>query len=176
MNEFVNTAVAAGATIPEALRPSLDAMFKAGKLLHEDGRAFTEAEYQALSFGKTQEEMFDTLIDKIESLVNALLGIPDVDYDVTQHNRTEGQQDEHPSHPGGEPPEPMATGDVVTSPTLAMVGEAGPEAVMPLEQLAGLRAGEVDTAAIVQAIESLKAFLPSEMMRAMRAASALRPN
>jgi TP901 family phage tail tape measure protein len=177
MNDFVNTAIAAGATIPEALRPSLDAMFKAGKLLHEDGRAFTEAEYQALSFGKTQEEMFDSLIEKITSLVNALLGIPDVDYDVTQHNRTEGQQDEHPPHPGG-PPEEMAVGDVVTSPTLAVVGEAGPEVVMPLDQLAAIRAGAggSDSAAIVAAIESLKLFLPNEMMRAMRAASALRPN
>ncbi len=143
MNEFVNQAIAAGATIPEALRPSLDAMFKAGKLLHEDGTAFTEAEYKALSFGQTQEEMFTSLIEKIDKMINALLGIPDVDFNVTQHNRTEGESDQHPSHPGGEGPPGMAAGGIVTSPTIAMIGESGPEAVIPLGAL-GNGAGSVD--------------------------------
>ena len=76
MNSFVNTAVKAGATIPEAMKPAIDAMYKQGKLLDENGQAYTEQEYEALKYGQTQSEMFDTLIDKINKLVNALLHIP----------------------------------------------------------------------------------------------------
>ena len=35
----------------------------------------------------------------------------------------------------------MAAGGVVTSPTLAMIGEAGPEAVIPLDRLGQLGGG-----------------------------------
>ncbi len=76
MNEYVNQAVKAGATIPEAMKPAIDALYQNGKLLHENGQAYTQAEYEALKYGKSQQEMFDSLIAKITDLVNALLGIP----------------------------------------------------------------------------------------------------
>ena len=84
MNEYINTAVRAGATIPEAMKPAIDALYSQGKLVHENGEAFTQAEYEALKYGKSQEEMFTSLIDKITQLVNAMLGIPtDVNTTVT---------------------------------------------------------------------------------------------
>jgi hypothetical protein len=180
MNDFVNTAVAAGATIPEAMRPSLDAMYKAGQLLHEDGTAYTEAEYKALKFGQTQEEMFNTLIEKIDKMVSALLGIPDVDYNVTQHNRTVGEggagDGGDGEYPRGRPPG-MARGDIVTSPTLAMIGEGGEsEIVMSTASLAAMRrGGGRNEDAIVRELRELRSFLPDAMMRAMRTANALRP-
>lgn len=88
MMEYVNTAVTAGATIPQAMKPAIDAMYEQGKLIHENGQAYTQAEYEALKYGTTQAEMFDKLIEKITTLVNALLGIPqEVNTTVTTTHR-----------------------------------------------------------------------------------------
>jgi SLT domain-containing protein len=35
----------------------------------------------------------------------------------------------------------MATGGIVTSPTFALIGEAGPEAVIPLSKMGGMGGG-----------------------------------
>lgn len=143
MLAFVDEAVAAGTTIPLAMKPMIDAMWQAGKLLHEDGTAFTEAEYKALSFGASTSQMFMTLLDKIDQLVNALLGIPDKDVNVNVHTRypngkpPSGDSDVPPADqedpPNGYPPA-MASGGIVTRPTLAYIGEAGPEAIVPLSE------------------------------------------
>jgi len=133
-NEYLAIAIKSGAEIPEAMRPILEALFKEGKLLHENGDAYTQAEYDALKFGKTQAEMFDNLIKKITELVNALLGIPtDINTNVNI-NRTETGGD---SGGGGKRNDdgdvPMADGGIVTRPTRILAGEAGAEAVIPLK-------------------------------------------
>ena len=133
--DFVNQSLAAGTAIPLAMKPMIDKFWEAGALLHEDGTAFTEAEYKALNFGATTTEMFATLIEKIDKLVNALLGIPDVTTTVTVHTKhtSDGGGD---GGDGGDPKYPeMAAGGIVTRPTLAYIGESGPEAVIPLDQL-----------------------------------------
>jgi hypothetical protein len=85
INEYVNTAIKAGATIPEAMRPIIDELYKQGKLVHENGEAFTEEEYKGLHFAETLTEGIGKLIKEIERLVNALLGIPDKDVNVNVH-------------------------------------------------------------------------------------------
>ena len=57
---------------------------------------------------------------------------------------------------------PMATGGIVTQPTLGLIGEAGPEAIIPLDRLGSTGAGhstinitvqDADPTAVVNAIE-----------------------
>lgn len=91
-NDYVNTAVAGGMEINKSMKPVIDEMYKQGKLLHENGEAYTQAEYEALRYGSTQSEMFDALVKKIQELVNALLGIPNVTSTVTTDYRTTGTQ------------------------------------------------------------------------------------
>ena len=45
------------------------------------------------------------------------------------------------ANPAGLDYKAMATGGVVTSPTFALIGEAGPEAVIPLDKMGGMGGG-----------------------------------
>jgi len=95
VNEFIAAAKGAGQTVPEAMRPMLETMLKNGQLLDENGQAYGSLEAAGITFGKTQGEMWDTLITKVDQLVSALLGIPSsvpVDVPVNVH------------YPNGKPP------------------------------------------------------------------------
>jgi hypothetical protein len=107
IDDYVNTAVKAGVDIPQAMKPIIDDLYTHGKLLHEDGTAYTEAEYQGLHYGKTQSEMFDGLMKKITDLVNALLGIGAHDYTIhvpVVPDDPGGLLSGNPNHPGPTPP------------------------------------------------------------------------
>jgi hypothetical protein len=147
--EYVNAAVASGASIPEAMRPAMQAMLDAGTLIHENGDAFTQAELDGLSFTQTMTEQFKTLIDSIADLVAALTGIPNVDRTVTvntQHTDSGGPPSDH----GGQqrpaefarggivlPFRRAAAGVVTGGPTRVLMGEAGPEVAAPVAALFG---------------------------------------
>jgi len=45
------------------------------------------------------------------------------------------------ANPAGLDYKAMATGGIVTSPTMALIGEAGPEAVIPLDKMGGMGGG-----------------------------------
>jgi hypothetical protein len=134
MVDFVNTSRAAGQAIPEAMRPMIDQLIASGQLLDENGNAFTSAEDAGITFAQTMTEQFQTLIEKIDSFVSALLGIPsNVSTTVTTH---------HENTYSGKPPD-ADTGDVPSfasggvgnfgSGTLAMLH--GREAIVPLDRI-----------------------------------------
>lgn len=75
VNDYVNTSVKAGQAIPEAMKPIIDDLFQHGKLLHENGEAYTQAEVDGLSYTKSMSEMFTDLIKKVGELVDSLNGI-----------------------------------------------------------------------------------------------------
>lgn len=79
INDMVNQAVSAGGTVPAAMKPIIDQMIAEGKLLDENGEAYTSAEEAGITYAQTMSEMFESLIDKVDQLVNALLGINDID-------------------------------------------------------------------------------------------------
>ena len=64
------------------------------------------------------------------------------------------------ANPAGLDYKAMATGGVVTSPTFALIGEAGPEAVIPLDKMGGMGGGVTinvnggDPQAVVQALRT----------------------
>ena len=102
---FVDAAKAAGTEIPIAMKPIIDDLFLHGKLLHENGEAYTQAEVDGLSYAQTMSQMFEELIGKVTDLVNALLGIPNVTRTVTVNTVKTGAAVGGAGDPG-EPPAP----------------------------------------------------------------------
>jgi TP901 family phage tail tape measure protein len=140
LNAFVQESIAAGTAIPEAMRPMIEQMIQAGQLLDENGNAYGSVEDAGITFAQTMSEQFSTLIEKIDKMVNALLGIGDVKIPTVHVPVQYSYSGTNPGIPEPEIPE-MATGGVVTRPTLAVVGESGPEAVVPLDQWAQMQGG-----------------------------------
>lgn len=146
VNEYVNAALAAGQSVPESMRPMLETMLKNGQLLDANGQAFGSLEEAGVTFAKTQGEMWDTLIKKVDELVSALLGIPpSVPVDVPVNVHYPNGKPEIPGGgavdiPGGDTDAipRLARGGIVTRPTLAIVGEAGAEAIIPLNRGRGV--------------------------------------
>ena len=86
--EFVNTSIAAGATIPEAMRPMVDQLIQSGQLLDENGNAFASAEEAGITFAQSLTESMQSVIEEIRNLVAALTGIPrNVTTTVTTHHQ-----------------------------------------------------------------------------------------
>jgi len=75
MNEYVNSAIAAGSTVPEAMRAQIEKMIEMGLLLDENGVAFTSVEDAGISFAETLTEGITRAVDAINRLVDALLGV-----------------------------------------------------------------------------------------------------
>jgi len=73
MQEYVDQALAAGASIPEAMRPQIERMIEMGLLLDENGEAFSSVEDAGLTFAETLEEGLGRAIEAINRLVEALL-------------------------------------------------------------------------------------------------------
>ena len=139
INEFVHMARRTGLEVPEAFRQILQSMIDQGSLLDENGVAFTDLESVGLHFSRNVTEAINGLIEKIGALIDKLNAVPrdlTIGVNYVEHNI---------------PPPPnsgvdqLAAGGIVMRPTLAMVGERGPEAVVPLGSggtwdLSGLRA------------------------------------
>ncbi len=85
MVDFVEKSLAAGQDIPIAMKPMIDQLIASGQLLDENGEAFTSAEDAGITFAQTMSEQFSSLIEKIDAMVNALLGIDDIDVSPTVH-------------------------------------------------------------------------------------------
>lgn len=72
--DYVNTALKAGAALPEAMRPIIEQLIASGQLLDENGNAFTSLEQSGITFTQTLSEGLQSLIAKIDELVRALTG------------------------------------------------------------------------------------------------------
>jgi hypothetical protein len=146
LTEFVETSIAAGATIPEAMRPIVEELIKSGQLLDENGEAYKSTEEAGITFAQSMSEQFTTLIDKLDTWISMLLGIPkDIQTNVTVNTRRTGDDGEGSGPPGdldNNPATPFAAGGIVTQPTLGLVGEAGPEVIMPLDKARGMGMGQ----------------------------------
>lgn len=133
LNAYVNSALKSGATIPESMRKIIDALFAEGKLLHENGEAYTQAEKDGLNYTQTMSEQFAGLMQQIQKLVEALargFNVP-----VNFHYTSSGES----SNPAGnshQPPKnlPEGAGGFIGTfpPTGGMAMLHNREAVVPL--------------------------------------------
>ncbi len=90
INEYVQQAIAAGGEVPAAMKPIIDSMIEQGQLLDANGNAYTSAEGAGITYAQTMSQMFMDLIAHVESLVNAIRGIPDKTVTVTVRKNVEG--------------------------------------------------------------------------------------
>lgn len=74
-SEYVQTALRAGAALPETMRPMIEQLIQTGQLLDSNGNAFTSIEQAGISFTESLSEGLTRLIDKIDQLVAALTGV-----------------------------------------------------------------------------------------------------
>ena len=103
----------AGVEIPKSMKPIIDELWKQGKLVHENGKAFTQAEYEALKYGTTLTEAMMMAVEAILDLVAALSGIPrnTTTTVTTQHKNTyENVNDDGTPDRDGDPTNSFARG------------------------------------------------------------------
>jgi TP901 family phage tail tape measure protein len=146
--EYVDTAIAAGASLPENMRPIIEAMVRQGALLDENGDAFESVEETGLSFTESLTDGLSRVIDSIEKLVAALTGIPPVNIPVNYQD-----PGPPPGHPGPGPE--FARGGVVLPfrPRAAAEGLVVPSS--PGGELVRMgEAGQAELAAPVKALLS----------------------
>jgi len=145
MVEFVNTSIAAGASIPEAMRPMVEALIASGQLLDANGEAFGSAEEAGITFAKSLTDSMADVIKSIEDLVAALTGVPNITRTVTtRHEDKYGpQENEEPAMARGGivlPFVPRAANGIVSAQPggrHVLVGEGGQaELVAPVAALA----------------------------------------
>jgi hypothetical protein len=74
-NEYVQTAIRAGAALPKSMEPVIQQLIATGQLVDENGNAFESAEAAGISFTESLTEGLSRAVDAIERLVAALTGV-----------------------------------------------------------------------------------------------------
>lgn len=152
INGVVRDSLKFGTEIPENMRPWIQQLIDSGDLLDESGRKITDI--SALKFGGEIKVGLGDVVDKLQELIDIFTDkLPNAARDGaadvrdafrdpitirTQIDLPEGfdvpDWDMHQS------PRHLATGGIVRRRTLAIIGESGPEAVIPLKNM-GLSGG-----------------------------------
>lgn len=70
INQFVADAISSGRTVPENMRPILEAMLEQGRLTDENGNKLEDL--SGINFGPPIESAFDRIIAKLEELINRI--------------------------------------------------------------------------------------------------------
>ena len=114
-SSLVQAAIRTGTEIPLAMKPVLQDLLDMGKLVDANGDAF--GDLSQVQWSKTLTQGFDQVTNAIERMIEALDRV--------------GQR-HLPSFEASEDIPHFAKGGIVRRPTLALIGESGPEAVVPL--------------------------------------------
>jgi hypothetical protein len=162
LNQLLNDAIATGAALPDQFKPILQTMIDNGEAVDATGQKIKDL--SGVKFSQSLDQQFDTLIGKINDLINAILqGLYPALDGIAGRAGTIGPapgggggpvEEPPPGRPGspGTPnqptnpnqppplpgpndspgPIPLAAGGIITTPTFALVGESGPEAVVPI--------------------------------------------
>jgi hypothetical protein len=142
INTYLTTAIKTGTEVPNAFKPILQTLIDQGLLLDENGTAITDLGKSGVTFAETMTQGFDRVVLKLEELIKKLQGtgtaidnipginipvtIPDFETALRERLSKVSLWDRITGNAGAIP---MAGGGsgTVTSPTLFMAGESGPE-------------------------------------------------
>lgn len=157
MNGYLQSALAVGAEVPAAMQPILQSFADQGLLVDANGAAITDLSLAGVTFAETMSAGFDRVILKLDQLITSLIAagtaidplgagtvagaqpaVGPTGYTVSEAARQAGV-----TLPFGVEIPHLASGGIVRRPTLAMIGEAGPEAVVPLDGSQGNGGGIV---------------------------------
>jgi TP901 family phage tail tape measure protein len=170
MNEYLQSALTVGAEVPLAMQPILQSFADQGLLVDAAGNKITDLSAAGITFTETMAAGFDRVIVKLDQLINSLIAAgtaidplngglvsqagggaqatPGTYRDWVMHfERLDGSASvpdmiQAMQNAAAGMPIPMAEGGIVRSPTFAMIGEAGPEAVVPLDSDGGIPGGK----------------------------------
>lgn len=132
-SDLVDSAIRTGTEIPASMRPVLEDLVAMGKLVDENGVAFTDL--SSIPFAETMTQGFTKVVDKLDELIEKITnGVGGALEDIGRKVYTPRITPYVENPEGGPPIEyggPQAAGGdyVVTRPTMFLAGEAGPERV-----------------------------------------------
>lgn len=160
INGYVQQALRVGAELPNAFRPILLKMAEQGLLTDEAGNAITDLEAAGISFAESMTQGFDRVIEKLNELIvkmvaagTAMASIPTVP-DIGDIGAASGVD-----YNGALTDVPvMGKGALALGPTFGLVGESGPEAIVPLSTLERWmfgRGGSGDSSGVESRLEAV---------------------
>ncbi len=146
INQLVLDAKHFGVAIPENMRPLIENLLDAGKLTDENGQKLKDL--SGITWEDTPiDKGTQKIVDAINHLADILTGLP-----ANAANAAAGignalgninvpTIDIHYRYDADNGLPGLAAGGIVTRPTVALIGEAGPEAVVPLSKLGAMGGG-----------------------------------
>jgi hypothetical protein len=149
MATYLQTALSVGAEVPAAMKPILEMMAQQGVLMDASGNGFSTLEGLSINWSETLTQGFDRVIVKLDQLIQSLIAAGTAIAPLGGE-LVAGAQPQTAATPATRtvngpfgtsfeiPVTPMAAGGIVRKPTFALVGEAGPEAVTPLDGSQGV--------------------------------------
>lgn len=182
INDFVHSALKTGTEIPAAMAPMLQRMVELGQLTDENGNIITDLDAAGVHFSMTMTEGFEKVVSAVQKLTDAItrsLGtaienIPEPQVTGRVHWEVDGL----PIDPLDLNVPRFAKGGIVNGPTLAVIGEAGPEAVVPLSHPKGAVVAGGDSGGLREEFAAMRdhierqgamlARLPKDIARAVR--------
>jgi len=178
ISNAVNRAIQFGTTVPENMRKYIESLAAAGRLVDANGQAITDlSQIQWGPAVQTQADIVNQAMAALDATMQSLVSRLEEIVDLLA-NRIPGAANSAAGAingiPSGEEPEvQLAAGGIVTRPTVALIGESGPEAVIPLGR-GGLGRGVVVNINVngyldsQQARSHLASVVASELGRELR--------
>ena len=129
LGAFIQRAIEMGTTVPREFEMIAKKMIEQGTLIDANGDAFTEL--GQIPFAADLNAQFSELMVTLNRFIDAISNVPAVEIPIRYVPE------------GGMPeaPVPMASGGIITRPTNIIAGEAGAEAIVPLNRLGDLSIG-----------------------------------
>ena len=126
---FVQRSIEMGTSVPREMQGIIAKMIETGSLVDANGEKFTDL--SQIPFAESINQGLSNLIAKLDVLIGKMGG--DLPSAIGRIPRSvDVEINGKLNFPEGLPVPAMAAGGIVHRPTLALIGEAGPEAVVPL--------------------------------------------
>ena len=183
---LIDDAARSGVAVPSSMRPIIDSLIEQGSLTDANGDKLQSLD--DVNFAEPIAKKFDTVIEKISELIDSLRGKGGAEESIKNlvakmdtieeeksirikfnvddlrmpdfGNRYADMSDMGIEH--------FARGGIVRRPTIGLVGEAGPEAIIPLSQMGG---GGFSTGGVESKLDRIERLLvrqPDQLARATR--------